>query len=81
MACVQIFHRKTARRRGKDGVIPGDTAKNAFRFAQRVEKTGDQLCGAGAGMNHHYGIVIVDIQHQILRGLEVVGTPSSAGKQ
>ncbi len=32
-------------------------------------------------MNHHDSVVIVDIQHQIFNGLDVVGTPSSAGRQ
>lgn len=31
---VEIFYRKAIRRGGKNGVIPGDSAQNAFRFTQ-----------------------------------------------
>ena len=77
---MEIFHRKAVGWRGKDGVITGDGTENPFRFTQRVQHAGNQLCGAGL-VDHHNGIVVVDIQNRFFSGLEVVGTPSSAGRQ
>lgn len=78
---MQLFNGKTPGRSGKDSIITGNAAENTLGFAQGVQKPGDQLCCAWAGMNNHDRIVIVDIQHQVFSGLEVVGTPSSAGRQ
>ena len=63
---VEIFNGKTAGWRGKDGVITGDGTENPFRFTQRVQHAGNQLCGTWACVDHHNGIVVVDIQNQIL---------------
>ena len=63
---MQLFNGKTSGRGGKDSVITRNAAENTFGFAKGVQKPGDQLRCAWAGMNS---------------GLEVVGTPSSAGRQ
>ena len=50
---MQLFNGKTSGRGGKDGVITSNTPEDAFSLAKRVEKPGDKLCRARAGVNDH----------------------------
>ena len=64
---VEIFNSETPSRRGEDRVITGNAAENAFRFAQRIQQTRDQLRRTRAGMNDDDSVVVVDIQDQVLQ--------------
>ena len=77
---VEVFHRETICRGGKMVSSPAMVPRIPC-FTQRVQQAGNQLGCARAGVDHDHGIVIVDVQNRFFSGLEVVGTPSSAGRQ